>query len=217
MNILQFVSDLLGTAQAWLTQSSLIPTSVIVAVLIFITREWLEFHRKKRAKRNEISALKIILARECELNWYLSKQINEICSVFEPYERGEDDCPYELQIVFNPSGKKEYEIIGGEHGMSGGALPDPYVTTFDKYRYDVVKMDVEFYGKLEAAFDAAIKLKHLHDWLLDIGHTAQRMKTDNMMIGFSGYALSEIIDINECIKSLHKFCTGKEKITSRLR
>lgn len=214
---MSFISQLLTTINGWLTHSGLIPASAILTVSIFLIKEYLESRRKKKTKTNEISALKKIFARECELNWYLSSQIETICRTFKPYETGAQNCPYELSILNTPSGKTTYELTGGEDGVEGGGLPKAHATVFEKHMYDVVKHDAEFYEKLEAAYEATLELKHLRDSIIDIQHTGARLNVDNLMIGFSGYALDEIKYINLAIKDLYKFCTQKRVIVGRLR
>ena len=217
MKILQCVFDFLVAIQTWLSQSGLIPFSAIIAILLFATRECLETRRKKKAKQNEIQALKKILARECELNLHLSHQIFEICSNFAPYEQNENQCPYTLRLTPTPSSKIRYEIIEGEDLISGGQLSDSHTSIFDKYMFDVVKADIEFYNKLEAAYEAAIELQHFRDSLLDIDDTGKWMGDRSMVLGFSGYALEEMEPINGALNTFYKFCTGNELSKGRMR
>ncbi|MBE3287896.1 MULTISPECIES: hypothetical protein [Enterobacter] len=214
---MEFVSGLLSTVNSWLTHSGVIPASAFITIMIFLIKEHLESRRKKKSKENEISALKKIFARECELNWYLSSQIERLCRTFKPYEDDAENCPYELSILTTPSGKTTYEITGDEQGMEGGALPQAHADVFKKFMYDVVKHDAEFYEHLESAYEAALELRHLRDSIVDIHHTGERIHVDNLMLGFSGYALIELKSINIDIKALYKFCTGKSVIIGRLR
>jgi hypothetical protein len=62
--------------------AALLPSTVIVAVALFVLKEAIEAVRRWRAQRRQIKAFKILLARECELNQWanmsLKRAINEI-------------------------------------------------------------------------------------------------------------------------------------------
>ncbi|WP_206752864.1 hypothetical protein, partial [Enterobacter hormaechei] len=62
-----------------LTSGTLIPASAFVAICLFILREWLDWRRKSKTRKNEVSALKKIFARECQLAWNVNEQIKMTC------------------------------------------------------------------------------------------------------------------------------------------
>ncbi len=206
---MQYVSELFAAIQNWLKQSGLIPLSAIVTVILFVTREILDSRRKKHARTNEIRALKRILARECELNWYLSNQISDICSIFKLTKHNGYQL-YNLELTQTPSRKTRFEIIGYEYNKGKGVLFEPQVVTFKEYLYEVVKVDVVFYERVEPAYEAALELKQLRDSLVDIANTDEWVDNDSMMLDFSEYANKEIKSINKRLKILYQFCTGKE-------
>lgn len=200
----------ISSLTALVTHSGLIPASAVVAIILFFTKEILESKRKKNAKKNEIAALKQILARECELNWKLKSEIVEICSYFEPYEHNGQDCPFLLSLELSPSGKTRYYVKGGQEGLSSGVLSGYRTTIFEKHMLDVVKADATFYQKLESAYETALLLKHLRDSMVDKEETEKLVMVENIMVGFSGYALSEIELNNKHLQDLYEYCSGKK-------
>ena len=46
--------------------------------LNFLGREWLEFRRRRAAKKRRVAAIKAILARNCELNHWATKSLTRI-------------------------------------------------------------------------------------------------------------------------------------------
>jgi len=161
--------------------------------------------------------LKKIIARECELNWYLSCSIEKICSYFKPFEGDESSCPYKFLIIHQPTMYDRYQILNGKGTSYGGTVPKAHTNIISKHLLDIAKIDTEFYIKLEAVNDAARELEHLRNSLVDINHTEEMIGVVNVMVSFSGYALEEIEEAQKSLKSLYKYCTGLNEPKPRLR
>lgn len=201
-----------------LASGTLIPASALVAVCLFILREWLDWRRKSEARKNEIRALKKIFARECQLAWNVKKQIKTLCKKFAPYEeKPMHECPLDLSVTKTAAGKTRYTVTENDVPRWGGTLSEPSVATFTKHLYDVSKLDSEFYEKVNLAYTAVIELKHFYESLVDNEDTAQLIGIDNVMFGFSGYALKEMIWIERELKVLYQYCTGEELTVGLLR
>lgn len=162
-------------------------------------------------------ALKKIFARECQLAWNISGQIKELCEKFAPYEkRPMHECPLDFSVSKTAAGKIRYTVTENEKSISG-VLSEPLLAIFTKHLYDVSKLDSAFYEKMNLAYTAVIELKHFDDSLLDNADTSQLNGIDNIMYGFSGYALEEIVWIERELKALYQYCTGKELTEGLLR
>lgn len=210
--------DWIGLLQGTLASGALIPASAVVAICLFILREFLEGWRKRKVRKNEIHALKRIFARECQLAWYRVGQIKKLSEIFAPFEKlPEHECPFELKVFKTTTGKIRYLISknGSEH--LGGMLPEPSTTTFEKYLYDTSKIDSSLFEKVNAAYTAVIEVKHLHESLVDHRDSAEVIGIQNIMLGFSSYALEEIAWIEEELKALYKTCTGESLTNGLLR
>ena len=215
---MHITNEVLSSLSDLFTHTNLIPASAIVAIALFFSKEHLESKRKKQAKLNDINALKKIFARECQLNWNLRTQVKSLCSKFEPFEKQPSNvCPYSLSFVNSPSGKTRYEIYVDGKKSTAGVLTKPYLENFQKYIYDIAKLEPYFYDLLVPAYEAVIELKHLYDSLIDLEQTQQLMNHDNMMVGFSSYALGELETIDKDLKALYQFCTGNELTQGLLR
>jgi len=200
------------------TSGKLLPASALIAICLFILREGLDWYRKSKTKKNEVSALKKIFARECQLAWNINVQIKTLCEKFVPYEaKPMHECPLHLSITKTAAGKTRYTVTENDALSYGGPLSEPSIATFAKYLYDVSKLDSKFYEKVNLAFTAVIELKHFYESLMDNEDTAQLIRIDNIMYGFSGYALKEMIWIERELKALYKYCTGKELTVGLLR
>lgn len=201
-----------------LTNGSLIPLSALVAIVLFIIRELLDWYRKSQSKKNEINALKKIFARECQLAWSVCVTIKKLCEQFAPYEaRPMNECPLNFSITKTTAGKTRYTVKENGQLSSGGVLNKPSLNAFKKYLFDILKLDSSFYGKSNSAFSAVIELQHFYESLVDNDDTSQLMGLNSMMYGFSGYALKEIEWVEKDIKGLYQYCTGEELTKGLLR
>ncbi|EFD4920188.1 hypothetical protein ACUWQO_003589 [Escherichia coli] len=201
-----------------LTSGTLIPASAFVAIFLFIIRELLDCRRKSKARKNEIRALKQIFARECQVAWHINGQIKKLCETFEPYEKKpQHERILDLQVFKTTAGKTRYIVLKSGRKQSGGLLPEPSTENFSRFLYDVSKTDSVFYEKMDAAFKAIVELKHFYDSIVDNKDSAQIIEIENIMIGFSGYALKEITWIEENLRALYQFCTGEELTEGLLR
>jgi len=224
IKILDFCWDSVESIFHWIANLNWIPATACVAIFLFVLREVLEHNRKKAVKEREISALKLILARECELNWYVCGSIEDICKVFEPYESNKQTCPYIFKIVDLPTTQTRYEITSKDKfeaeevtGAEGGVVPEVHTESISKHLFDIAKADREFYDKAQKVYDSVFELNHLKNSILDMPSIKKIFGNTEMMVGFSGYALGSIAEIKINLKALHLFCTGKEEIVARLR
>lgn len=201
-----------------LTSETLIPVSALVAICLFIIRELLDCFRKLKTRKNEIRARKKIFARECQLAWNISGQIKGLCQKFAPYEkRPMHECPLDFSISKTAAGRIRYTVTENEKLIYGGVLSEPLLAIFTKHLYDVSKLDSAFYEKMNLAYTAVIELKHFYDSLVDNADTSLLLGIDNIMYGFSGYAIEEIVWIERELKGLYQYCTGKKLTEGLLR
>lgn len=210
--------DWISFLQSSLTSGTLIPASAVVAICLFIFRELLDGWRKRKARKNEVRALKQIFARECQLAWFINGQIKKLCEKFVPYEKKPmHECPFSLKVFKTTAGKTRYSVSKNEVLQSGGILSEPSTASFSKHLYDVSKLDSAFYEKVNSAFTAVVELKHFYDSLVDHEDSAHIIEIDNFMLGFSSYALEEMTWIEHNLKELYQFCTNQELTEGLLR
>ena len=77
MEWLQFEGEGFGSL-AWPFGQELVPVLAIVALLIFVALELRGWRRRRAAEQRKIEAIKLILARECELNWGPVSSVAEV-------------------------------------------------------------------------------------------------------------------------------------------
>lgn len=200
----------------WRTTLQLI--AILAAVGIFGVREFLEWSRRRSARKNRLDALKAIIARECELNNYTTAVLlREMKSMRDNFElEDEDPSKYEYRVVFRRDGSAILEhTLGGEWSGSG-PIPKVHSAILSAKLMDVAELDFSLYALAEAALSALAELEHVRKSLI-----SSVLKEDENMPdiieAFPDYAIGEIEDSASALKDLYWACTGRPLTDRRLR
>jgi hypothetical protein len=193
--------------------TSLIPITVVAAFFLFVIKEMVEWLKRWRADKRKVVAIKILLARECELNkWTLLKVREAIKDIKETFEE-KDGAEYSIQRT--PPDKITFrETIEGESGS--WPLTPTYTDLMSKQILDIAILDKKLFADLEGAYDAVLEMRHVREML--INYLESENEIDRIHFeAFPEYALGELDDTEESLERLYKACTGKPLQTIRLR
>jgi hypothetical protein len=192
---------------------SILPVTVVAAVTLFALKEIIEGIRRYRGDRRKTKALRMLLARECELNHWTIKSIRHIVETI----RDESEDGAEFEFIFPKSGKVLFRVKHPDSEYkSGSALAATHREVMDKNLLEVATLDKKLYSALQPAYDAVAELEHVRQSLIyfvDPEDDKDKMHLD----GFTDYALSELQDVFSKLVVLYKECTGEDLETHRLR
>lgn len=186
---------------------SVIPLTAIVALAIFITREFMESIRRFFANRRKRHALRLLLAAECEKNqWFIQWMRSHIPSLLSDFEVGAD-----IEIKKTAAG---YDRLFIRRGPNSSSSPVPQVrsTIVDRHLLEVASVDRKLFNALEAVATSLPILTHLRDGLIE--HISEERQ---WLESWSVYALREMQDVEVVNTALYKICTGKPSIPPRIR
>jgi hypothetical protein len=192
---------------------SILPVTVLAAVVLFVLKELFEGVRRYRGEERKKQALRTLLARECELNHWAIKSIRDIVETI----RDESEDGTQFEFIFPKSGKVlfRYKHPDSEY-KSGSNLAETHREVMDKNLLEVATLDKKLYSALQPAYDAVADLEHVRQSLIyyvDPEDDQDKMHLD----GFTHYALRELGDVFKELASLYKECTGNELEKHRLR
>jgi hypothetical protein len=192
---------------------SLLPVTVVVAVALFALKEVIEGIRRYRGDRRKKKALRMLLARECELNHWTIKCIRHIVETI----RDESEDGAEFEFIFPKSGKVLFRVkYPDSEYKSGSVLVETHREVMDKNLLEVATLDKKLYSALQPAYDAVTELDHVRQSLIyfvDPEDDQDKMHLD----GFTHYALDELQDVFSKLVVLYKECTGEDLEAHRLR
>lgn len=199
--------------------SNLIPISAVVAVGLFCTKECLEFVRRRDAEARKTTALKLLAARECELNhWTIKSYVRVVNALKEEAEIEIEEERASFAIIEAASEKLFFRTTHPD-GSEGGQmwLPDVHREILGKYLLDIATLDKEFFDLAEQAYDALAEVQHIQDHIRERENKMEFIELDDYDIGLGEYSLVELNDAKVSLDKLYQYCTGDELTNHRLR
>lgn len=196
--------------------SALIPATAVIAIFLFVSKETLEFFRRRAGDKRKIEAIKRLLARECEINHWAIISLTKICTEISETLAEKTG---EKFLVLKPTSGKFYLATVFENGKSGGEswVPEIRSEILTKFLLDIATLDKELALIAENAIDALAEADHVRDYLIDIERTPASLNPDLFRSGMASYSLGVLADVKSPLEALYKFCTGKDLIAHRLR
>jgi len=191
-------------------KSDLIPAAGVIAIILFLLKEFFENLRRRAADSRQIEAYKKLLARDCELNAWAMKSLARA-----------------LRIVAEDS-KDNFGIEDNFNGTffetgDGDLWPLPVVRseTFKDAMLDMAILQADLFHRLEEAYDAAIDLDHVRSSLIaaiqngppGIGAINTAQYLDNL----ADWGGNEIQSCERAMERLYKACTNGKSLQGNHR
>lgn len=196
--------------------SNLVPITAVVAVGLFATKEWLEHGRRRDADLRKIGALKVIIARECELNYWTIKSLQRVLA--EMISKGDGSEDYSFLIVEKASGQKFFRTINSDGSEAGQTwLPEVYRDVMSRNLVEIATLDKDIYAVVEEAHDAVAEIQHVRDQVLSMHDRPSFIDEESYLSSLVDYGTEELKSAKESIEKLYRLCTGKELVMHRLR
>lgn len=209
---MKFLSDILVAFPSF---SQLLPVTAFVAILVFVAKEALEWRRRSTGDRRKVRALKKVLARDCELNYWAISQLRETLTQMEGSGVCEDAS--RLSISKRPIGGYAVMIKGDEGSGGGAVLPSIHRDTLLKHLVEIAGLDERFYAECEAALDGLSEAEHVYHSLVEGPEEYFPSTRENYYQGLIDYGLDELRDATASLKRLYLACTGSELKRGKLR
>lgn len=195
---------------------NILPITAIIAVVIFLIKESLEFGRRRLGDQRKLRALKALCARECELNYWTIKQLRSVLKEIPTAENGNSQIFVHIEKT---AGGRPYARI---HSDDGGTehhtgIPEVHRETMSKFLLEVAMLDRSLFDLLEPAYDRLAEVAHVRESLLAIDEHPRFLTRDAYLEGFAGYGLSKLQESESALKALYFHCAGKALEKHRLR
>ena len=199
-------------------KADLLPIPVFFAVVLFFLREMLDLIKNRQIRLRKLSAYKLLIAEELELN---HGSYHSLKSIFEELENTKDewDGAY-YEAKFKESGNLYVHVtLDGDLKMASPAR-QASLKQHDQLLVSIAEIDNEFYIKLRKAYLKVVELEHLYNSLIK-GLRAEEFDEPYphtiTKSGFLGYGINELARIYTEMNELYIYCTGNKLEKSRLR
>lgn len=197
----------------WLT---LLPISALVAIGVFLLKEAAEYFRRRAADKRKLHALMMVIARECEINYWTIKSLQRILRELP----GDSSTPGQIQLSVEtkPSGRPYAKIVSDDDGLETHiVIPEVSREFMSKHLVEVAALDADMFSVLEPAYDGLAEVAHVRESFVRMDDSSQLMPREDYLAGFRGYALDELDDAERALSKLYVFCTGRPLVNHRLR
>jgi len=202
--------SLWADGRAWLQT-----IAIIVALILFVAREFLEARRRKDARARKLTAIKAILGRACELNHWSIKTLRRTLMALKPSEK----VPaMELKIEFRRNGRAVLSSENPDGSWSEHHLPEAHERDFQRQLLDVTELDPTLWPLLENALTGLAEFTHIRDSLISYALKEDAFfDTHRFFDGFVDYGLDEIDEAFRALDTLYRVCVGQPLTEHRLR
>ncbi|MBG0799022.1 hypothetical protein IYX23_15235 [Methylocystis sp. L43] len=191
-----------------------LPIAVTAAIILFGVKESMEFFRRFQSDRRKGRALRTLLARECESNFWTYKRLLEtVKSIDDDFKSG---ASLTYKIRRHSSGDPIFSREFEDSRHSSWPLPAAKLNLMSNVLQDVAELDKQLFENLEAAYDSIKEMQHVRDSLLHFIETDDQDDRRHLE-AFPGYAMSELSDIVMDLRKLYFVCTKKDLEKYRLR
>lgn len=182
-----------------------LPVTVLCAIGLFLTKEVVEYWKKRSEKKRKVAAYKMLIAEECMKNSWAIKSLRSHIRSLEHSD---------LRSVRIES--TSYGLIL-ECCFDGGSLVSSpivnvYTAIFEKNVVDLAVIDGELFSHAKNAYESLAEVTSCL-------HQLREFASKNDLLHLQGLAdySSEIVDDAEVdLKSLFKYCTNEE-LSHKLR
>ncbi len=200
---MKYLSDALAGLPSFY---QLFPATALVAILIFLVKEYLEGRRRRAADARKVQALKKVLARECQLNYSAIGCLRD--TLTEMQESGVTEDAARLSLSKSTAGGYVYMITDHSGSGLGGVLVGIQRDTFLKYLVEIAGLDEGFYSKCEIALDGLSEADHVYQSLVHGPEKHFPSTPESYYEGLIDYGLRELNDSIAGLQELYLVCTG---------
>ena len=188
-----------------------LPAAALVAIILFIARETVEFLRRRGADKRKLDAIKILLARECEFNHWTYKRCRDIVETIKDEMKKSREANF--KIIFTRFGVEHFRVMRPDGTEGGGSsVAHVHSDVVDKQLLEVAVLDKDLFPKVERVHNALTTIEHVAE-----GIVTYIEEDREHLDGFPDYALRELDSAFKDLQALYLACTGKPLEKHRLR
>ncbi|MFM0389636.1 hypothetical protein [Paraburkholderia dipogonis] len=195
--------------------SKLLPATTLVAILIFLVKEYLEARRRTAADKRKVRALKKVLGRECQLNYSAIDRLRDTLAAIQEFGVAEDAS--RLSISESPAGGYVFMITDRDGSGRGGVLVGIQRDSLLKHLVEIAALDEMFYSKCEFVLDGLSEADHVYQSLVHGPEKHFPSTPEHYYEGVVDYGLRELNDSIAALKELYLVCTGSVLRQGKLR
>jgi hypothetical protein len=196
------------TQAKFVEHPDLIPIAVVVAVAIFLAKEFIEAFRRWRSNVRKLHAVRRFIAVECERNEFAIGRLLGQAAEIQEALTGD----LEVKIEKRESGHHRL-VITADDGMHGSApVPNIHMEMIEKYLFEAASLDAGLFAQMEATLEALIDAAHVRNGFIEyVDEDPEHLE------GFPQFAKRELADALDRNRDLYFRCTCEPLAKGRVR
>lgn len=222
----ELINTIFGGIRDWLLSlqdlvGSALTVAAIVSILVFVTKETIEYCRRRAASRRKIHALKILISRELS---EVVRGISNVRSVLADIEKGFDDVDVEIFVEEDAEKAFTLEISTKGHGLwSRTKILMPRVELLGKHTLDVAVEDKKMFKDVLEAQAAVFVVERVISELIEgirarggEGYYSELIRQGEAFDFIGGHFSADLQNSAAKLKRIYKELTGDEIRSLRL-
>ncbi len=195
-----------------------LPLTVLSAIILFVSKEVLEFFRKRNEKKIKLNAIKKLISYELEINNWVLERLFSAINISKDYLRTFESPFIHISYTKDNIERIHFKENNEENEGTSFTIPRVKVDYLEKYLLDIAILDENFFQTAQLTLDSLKELNHIRSNFLDVFENSNSFVTmDDLCEAFHEYALLEKDNILEKIDNLYFMCTEKKLKNKKLR
>lgn len=207
-----FLSNILASFPSF---DNFLPITSLVAIMIFLVREYMEGRRRKLSDSRKVLALKKVLARDCQLNYHAIENLRD--TFIEIKGAGVDKDAARLSLSKREAGGYTYIITDLNGSYQAGVLAGIQRETLLKYLVEIAGLDESLYSKCEIALDGLSEADNVYQSLVHGPQKHFPSTAEDYYSSLADYGIDELKKSISGLKELYFVCTNSELKQGKLR
>lgn len=190
-----------------LFSEKVLPITVVVAIILFIVREVVEFIKKSRDKSRKISAYKALIAEELLKNAWSVKALKQLCTELQ------DPTLIGIDYIKSASGTERVTIrtVEGKHRVFFWKI---HTAAFEKIMTDLAVSNSKLFKSAAHVYSLLAEAKHVRESVIDFSEFDM---PKHMIQGLGVYGDGRLEEAAAAVRTAYKIYTGKELASHKLR
>ncbi|NZA28654.1 hypothetical protein H0E84_19955 [Luteimonas sp. SJ-92] len=145
---------------------SILPATVIAAIIIFVTKEVFEFFRRRNERARKLSAIKLLLAEEIEKNHWSHTSMFRVLGTIKELSEDFPEAEYRLHIARNGTEHVRVKREPEDTFESNQWIPKFHDEQYKKLLPTLAELDKELFTLINSTYSELAELTHYRDLLL---------------------------------------------------
>jgi len=191
---------------------SVIPLSLVGAVILFIIKERREAKRRRQDDARKLKAIRSLLARECNQNISVYKQLKRALEFIGQQLHADTSAVYAIEK------RRDGDILlimkdSNQPNRLVASLKDAETSEMKKFMREVAELDQCLFTLLMSAYDSISRLRHVRYQLFEYAEPEAVDHKQQFTGDFTKFASQALDEVRKPLEQFLEACADKEPVS----